>query len=299
MDKYAILAKGLEDYNAGHGKYGKGTPFTQTECATELIVNRLDLINSLHNNTVDKTTVIITLEERKFLYENIFHTVLSNSEISKNIVDFSTAEGGGDLQLDKSKKIRDYTNVQFFYNMVKRNEGYFRDKYNFYERDKETINNIKYNDDILNTEMDYFLVCIPRLKNSDMGRNLEQDYWAKFINVAKDKFAKVIVFGKGNDNLQGDNVLYVDTLQDYCSYLHHPKCQHVVSTISGPCHYVQHFGNTGGNTKLTMIDNHNLTSKYGNSPSYFNPCINFTNVQLNIIKHVPEEKELLDLVRGV
>ena len=38
---YAILAKGIDDVNSGDGSMNEGTPLTQTESATELIINRI------------------------------------------------------------------------------------------------------------------------------------------------------------------------------------------------------------------------------------------------------------------
>jgi len=176
----------------------------------------------------------------------------------------------------------------------------YKPSYPHYERDKEIIHKITYNQEILSEDIEDFLVCIPRLKVSDTRRNLNQKYWVDFISSIKYKFDKIIVFGKGNENLDnGLNVKYVDTLQDYCSYIHHSNCRHVVSTISGPCHYVQQFGNSNNNTTLTMIDNLGLTDKdkHGDSPSYFDPCINFTKAKINFIKnYLPKPKDLAKMI---
>jgi hypothetical protein len=40
MYKYIICAKGSIDVNAGNGLFTGGNPTTQTEAATELIINR-------------------------------------------------------------------------------------------------------------------------------------------------------------------------------------------------------------------------------------------------------------------
>ena len=56
------------------------------------------------------------------------------------------------------------------------------------------------------------------------------------------------------------------------------------------------FHNVNNNTTLTMIDNLDLISEYGEDPSYFHPCLNFTNIKINFIKHLPTPKELLNLI---
>ena len=131
-----------------------------------------------------------------------------------------------------------------------------------------------------------------------MIRNLDQEYWLSFVECVKDQFEKIIVFGKGNENFaDGDRVIYVDTLQDFCSYIHHKNCKHVVSTISGPCHYVQQFGNTNKDTTLTMIDNGGMYKQHGHDPSFFHPCINFTKVKIKIIPDkVPAPERLRDIL---
>ena len=71
MSRNVLCAKGTNDYNHGDGSAGGGTPDTQTEAATELIINRLAVIDMLQTGELDKADTIITLPERMFLYENI------------------------------------------------------------------------------------------------------------------------------------------------------------------------------------------------------------------------------------
>mgnify|MGYP003652417273 CR=1 FL=1 len=277
MHTEIICARGTVNVNDGDS-YSGGTPETQTEAATELIINRLAVIDLLQKKEILLSDTIVTLPERMFLYENIFNNIKDYTQLknpSKNQIDIV----GGEYwqKLPYKGGIDSITSKPF---------------YQHYERDKDLIHNISYNHNILNAKLDDFLVCIPRLKKSDTRRNLEQEYWVDFINIAK-KHYKVMVFGKGNENLNSEEITYIDTLQDYCSYLHHPNCKHVVSTISGPCHYVQQFGNVNNQTILTMIDNHNLLDRYGHDPSYFDSCINFTKVRINIIKSKnPSDKPL-------
>lgn len=274
--KYLITAKGIDDVNNGNNTFDAGTPTIQTEAATELIINRLAVIDYLNRGIIDEDTVIVTLKERAFLYENIFKSVVvyDSNKIYDDCLDLVTYN-----KLDELCETLPYK--PFYQN---------------YERDKSNILNINYNDTIINSILPEFIVCIPRLKNSDVRRNLNQSYWIDFINKVKERYDLIIVFGKGNENITGKNVKYVDTLKDYCSYLHHPNCKNIVSTISGPCHYVQHFGNVSKDTILTMIDNHNLIKRYGDDPSYFHPCINFTNVKINFINEIIETEKLIEKI---
>ena len=275
--KYIITAKGTHNVNAGDGSYDSGTPVAQTECATELIVNRLAVIDMLNRGYVDRNHTIVTLPERTFLYKNLFKNVevYDKNKVYNNSIDLvahSTL-----LKITKSLPYKPF--------------------YQNYERDKKDIHDIDYNLQILNSELDDFLVCIPRLKNSDTRRNLDQRYWSEFITFAKAKFNKIIVFGKGNKNLDdGGKVTYVDTLRDFCSYLHHKSCKIVISTVAGPCHYAQFFSNSDNQTKLIMIDNLNLIGEYGDDPSYFHPCLNFTKIEINFIKELLEPEKLSEML---
>ena len=75
MSRYVICAKGSYDVNSGNGSYCKGTPTLQTEAATELIINRLAVIDWLQQGKLSKDDCIVTLPERKFLYQNLFDNV--------------------------------------------------------------------------------------------------------------------------------------------------------------------------------------------------------------------------------
>jgi hypothetical protein len=271
--KYIITAKGGLDVNSGNGSYSGGTPIKQTESATELIINRLALISYLKEGMIDKDTIVVTLSDRKFLYENMFQNIeIYNPEKEyEDCIDLVT-----DSMLDTLCNSLPY-----------------KPFYGNFERDKKEIFNISYNDEILKREIPDFLMCIPRLKNSDTRRNIDQKYWSDFLNIAKSKYEKIFVFGKGNENLEDDQITYVDTFKDYCSYLHHYNCVDIVSTISGPCHYAQFFSNTNSKTKLTMIDNLDLFTKHGNDPSYFHPCLNFTKIEVRFVKSIVSPDELL------
>lgn len=274
--KYIITAKGVADVNSGDGSISAGTPIQQTESATELIINRLAVICYLKEGKIDCNTTVVTLPERKFLYENMFKNVeiYDPSKEYEDCIDLVTNQKLNEL-------VKSLPYKPFYQN---------------FERDKEELFNVKYNEDILKQELPDFMVCIPRLKNSDTRRNLDQDYWKEFLNLAKSKYKKIFVFGKGNKNLDDGHIIYVDTFQDYCSYIHHPNCVDIVSTISGPCHFAQSFSNTASRTKMTMIDNMGLIEKHGKDPSYFHPCMNFTKIPIKFIKRLVSPGELLFLL---
>ena len=65
--KYVITAKGIDDVNGGNNTFDTGTPTSQTESATELIINRLAVMDYLNHGIIDEDTIVVTLKERTFL----------------------------------------------------------------------------------------------------------------------------------------------------------------------------------------------------------------------------------------
>lgn len=275
--KYIIVSKGTSDFNRGNGTFDSGTPTYQTESATELIISRLAAINYLKEGKITKNTTVVTLSERKFLYENIFNNVETYDSQKKydDCLDLIT-----DQTFDELCRTIPY-----------------KPFYKNFERDKNEILNIKYNNEILNMQLPDFLVCIPRMKNSDKRRNLDKQYWIDFINVAELKYEKIFIFGKGNEDMETSKSSYINTFQDYCSLIHHPNCVDIVNTISGPCHFAHFFSNTANKTKMTMIDNNNLIEKHGDDPSYFHPCLNFSKIPINFVNYLISPDELLFLIK--
>lgn len=275
--KYVITAKGTDDVNSGNGTFDAGTPTFQTESATELIISRLGLINFLKEGKIDSNTTIVTLKDRYFLYENIFSNI-ETYDPQKNY--------------DNCLDLLNDNMFSFLCNNLP-----YKPFYQYFDRDKKEILNIKYNDNILKENLPDFLICIPRFKNSDTRRNLDKNYWIEFLNLSASEYEKIFVFGRGSEDMANGKITYIDTFQDFCSYLHHPNCIDIVSTISGPCHFAHFFGNTANKTKMAIIDNNNLIEKYGDSPSYFHPCLNFSKIPIKFINHLISPKELLHLIK--
>lgn len=283
--KYIIVAKGTHNHNSGNGSRNVGTPTSQTEAGTELIINRFAVINLLKQGVINEDTIVVTLPEREFLYTHIFKNVeiYDPNKIYEDCIDLVN-DNNWEYHPDAYK---------WAYNGISTILPY-KPFYQNFERDKNEILNIHYNQDILNKDLPPFLIVVARFKNSDTRRNLDKQYWADFLEESVKKYDKVFVFGKASDDLGGDKIEYIDTLWDYCSYLHHPNCKSVVSTLCGVCNHVQFFGNTNNDTVVTMMDTDGLIAKHGNDISYFNPAINFTNVKYKFINSVPEPLYLLE-----
>ena len=72
--KYIIVAK---DEHAGTSKDDALSPHLVTEIATELIITRLALFDMLQLGKISISDTIVTRNERKCLYTNVFSNVIS------------------------------------------------------------------------------------------------------------------------------------------------------------------------------------------------------------------------------
>ena len=88
----------------------------------------------------------------------------------------------------------------------------------------------------------------------------------------------------------------VKNFRDWCSIVNHSNCKQIISTITGGVYPAFICGTDKIN--LVIIDNLNLVKEYGYDPSWYNDCINFTNVNKNIINYLPSTNELLEIVKN-
>jgi hypothetical protein len=98
------------------------------------------------------------------------------------------------------------------------------------------------------------------------------------------------VFGKEADYFcLTENTTFIDNFRDWCSIVTDPNCTHVASTMTGAVYPLLIFGNP--EAKMTIVDNLGLMSLHGNDPSFYNPCINFSQIEIEFINKIPTPEE--------
>jgi hypothetical protein len=177
----------------------------------------------LIKNKITKNDIIVTMNDRKFLYENIF----------SNIVDFNTARNSGYLDHNK------YNIINLFEIIVHHNcKDFLKIDY--------VLPNKFYNDDILGY-----------IKNINY-LNLNYDFLQKnfiiihhryncnilklktIIKKIKEIFQDIYIIIFHNDKLkinsattEYDNIFVTDNLQEYACLLKNPNCKLLITEWSG------------------------------------------------------------------
>jgi len=283
MGKYIICAK---EMYLGTSTNDAASALQVTEIATELVITRLYCLMMLNNGTISKTDTIVTASERKCLYENIFD----------NVIDWNTY-----TTLNTSgSKIIDLLSRDIFNSL---SSGQVKDRlipylpfYQNWDRDKNNIQDIHFSSLKEYDVSDKFICLLIRTRRAWSSKNLSKEYWKKLIKVLEDQNIKVFVFGKETEEYATEKTEYVKNFRDWCSIVNHSNCKQIISTITGGVYPAFICGTDKIN--LVIIDNLDLVKKYGYDPSWYNDCINFTNVNKNIINYLPSTNELVDIIKN-
>jgi hypothetical protein len=182
------------------------------ELGWEYMVSHLWIKNMFSNGELGQDDVIVTLEDRMFLYQGFWHNVISYEEfINKEI-------GGVIVDLcDLIKK----TQLLYMPKVIDNKYEHF---------DKPIITNIKYkNIDYLDIKEPYCCLHI-RYRKWAEDRNLSKEVWKQIISSLN---IKIYVFGKGAAEFaDGKNIIHV-SLEEYAALLHNSNCKFLIGNMSG------------------------------------------------------------------
>ena len=279
--KYIITAKEMAD---GVSNNDIANPLKVTEIATELVITRLACLMMLKDGKVNKSDTIVTNSDRLCLYENIFDNVISWRDFCSTDVDKSSV-----IDL-----LAESVFSRLHLRMGKNQKIPYLPFYKHWERDKEEITNINFGDISSYNLNNKFVALLIRTRGAWPVKNLPEDYWRDLIKRLSDEGKKVLVFGKETDIYANENTQYVSSFRDWCGIVNHPNCESVISTITGGVYPVFVCGNP--KLKLIIIDNLDLVKVYGNDPSWYNNCINFTGIQKTILNFKPSTEKLMEII---
>lgn len=186
----------------------------------EIHVTRCVIIDMLLQKYINEDDIIVVKnDDRKFLYQLLFKTVLSYKEFSclTDIEKYNT------IDLYSFSANPDAINHQNF-------KG-FTYSSNYYNKNfKECLLKIKYTDKLI---IDSKFILIHHRYNFDIS------ILKKMCDKIKNTYEniKIIIFNNSIDELKKkidvENVLFIDNLQLYATYLHDTKCQLFISEWSG------------------------------------------------------------------
>ena len=216
----------------------------------ELNLFRNCLLDLLHKKHITNDVVIYCQSGRKFLYENIFHNIISHDECPKEkIVEFVSNMRNKDfIFIDFPDFLlwpwRDCWEYYGGYeNMLSVDFETFRDnifgykKINYYnhschnEEFKDLVTNINYLSILPVFNDKKYIAYHHRFKNE--GAWDQSDEKLNKILSMQDKFNIVVTSYKDLSHITNDKVYYTNNLKEFASFIHNENCLAVVSVWSG------------------------------------------------------------------
>ena len=187
----------------------------------EIHISRFILYDLLQNNFINNECIIVTLSsDRFFLYSNTFKNLLTWQEYKNNVV------------IDDEIIDLCYYSVWFTKDNV---IDYFK-KINYsFDMFEKTDRLAKYICDINYVDLtDYFNIInqnyiLIHRRFTSKSNNINQ-----IINTLK-KFYKcpIVIFATDAQNIDQENIVVINNLQLFASFLNNPKCKLLISEWSG------------------------------------------------------------------
>ena len=190
----------------------------------EIHMTRYVIFDMLLQNRISIDDIIVTLKDRKFLYTKIFKNCISSEEFMEmdlngknyNIINLDLITGS-DISVNYSSILEN-----FQHQTLKK----------FYTTEfKYLLNNIDYCDTGYNEDKDYIII--------HHRYNYTIDRLLKIINKINNSMnVNIIIFNNNisylKENMNNiNNIIFVDDLQIYASYLNSKKCKLFISEWSG------------------------------------------------------------------
>jgi hypothetical protein len=189
----------------------------------EIHMTRVVIIDMLLQNVINESDIVVVRnDDKKFLYETLFENVINYNEFLElennsnhyNIIDLSV------LNIDPM-----FVNTRINIPNFTISEKYYTDKFKSY------LLKFKYIEDI--NELKDFVVYHHRY-NSDYGRI--HLIYKKIMEIYGGQI-NIVIFNNNIDTLKKeflhDNIIFIDNLQLYATYLNHHNCKLFISEWSG------------------------------------------------------------------
>jgi len=219
---YIILGKAL---NKGTINNDSSELSVYFELGWEVVGSRMDIIKQINGNQLDiKNTTLVTVEDRKFMYEKIFPNVISYEKfLEVKTSDDSVSDWTITRNFSFLNAYSDYVNIN-------------TKQYKYRDRDFEEIFNGFNLTNATHPEIeDPFIVLALRYRDHNNQKNADEEFFKKLVNNIKEKITKKIyVVGYGSENfcIQND-CIYVDRLVDYVNLIKHYNCKSLISQSTG------------------------------------------------------------------
>ena len=223
--------------------------YMSRDLGDELNLFRNCLLDLLHKKHITNDVVIYCQSGRKFLYENIFHNIISHEECPMELIsEFASKKVNNDCKFIKfsdfllwpGKACEIYGGYENFcslnFDIASENIfGYKKRNYyndgNFSKEFKDLVTNINYLSILPVFNDKKYIAYHHRFKNE--GAWDQSDEKLNKILSMQDKFNIVITSYKDLSHITNDKVYYTNNLKEFASFIHNENCLAVVSVWSG------------------------------------------------------------------
>lgn len=270
FNHYIILGKTID----GVPTFDNDTSSLQRyfELGWEVVGSRIDIIEDINENKLHPNTVLVTTEDRTFLYSKFWPNVISWEEFCN-------------LPTEQEKTVEDWVELKAIQRRDhegNHNFGFkFNKLYDFINEDGEYAKKEQMFEDLHNG-FDFssvsvkpkkpFVVLSLRQRKHNSARNSPFSYYEKLIKMLRQEgIEDIYATGYGNEAFYGfikeTNLKYVPSLRDFTYLIKHKKCIGHIGELSGPVI----LSVMAADTKVIFFDPRNHSTE--NNPVLAGKCI--------------------------
>lgn len=260
--KYFILGRESTDYS-DYGQY--------TELGWESHIFNFELRKMLiQKEIVPNEIVIVTVEDRMFLYETLFKNVISYDHFL-------------------SLKINPVDIVQF--SELGINVNPTEEVYKIYSENKNIMCDFKHME--IEEPNDFWVLHIRNHKFANK-RNHPETYYNDLIKSVKKLYnLKCYIFGAGAKDYENknENIIHVN-LKEYCTLISKKNCKFIIGPISGGTLVCQYAANPNSYVYVITVG-----ADFGNGPLFYDNKYNFTGAKTKYIQNL-SVTNIIDNLKG-
>jgi hypothetical protein len=206
------------------------------ELGWEVSVTQMDIKYLLSIDFLNSEDIIVTLEDRKFLYEKLFKRVINwdnfREEIIKtNIFNSPNIEEG--IDHDLNRKLGDIEIIDLVADYFANSSIGKTQKWCGQKISNDILFSFNYSD-LLKFEVEKEYVCLTyRRRKWEERRNLNDDYFSSVLDYIKSIGLNCYIVGIGGEKWDNKKDVFYVNLQEWASLLN-KGCRYTVSTMTGP-----------------------------------------------------------------
>jgi hypothetical protein len=257
---FIILGKSLRKGTIGSDSSDLSVYF---ELGWEVVGSRIDIINLINQNLLSESdTVLVTSEDRKFMYTKFYKNTITYEE-------FQRVKKDDDIVHDWTQE-RNFRFLNAYNNFVDLDTK----KYKYYDRDHELIfNGYDLDGSKFKNYSEKFIVLSLRFREHNSHKNALTNVFDFLVdNLKKTVTKNIFVVGYGSDDFcKRNDCVYIENLQDYVSLIKNKNCISLISQSTGTLCLAL----TSSETHIQLIDHTMCSDIEGDNAVLGGKCMHF------------------------